>query len=341
MRQKLTRSEDIERPPPPPKILEQPFIPRLTRAPQMYSPKARANDNQSFLHPNAAELGHDIARPSTAASRMTGSTYLVEPVTAPRLRSFSSSSTLASTAYTISSDARSRETDKSLFLSGPPSPLFPRQESRLLYGTDLTQHQASSSANRIAKFGMRPQSFAYAPTYHTHHANFSVGSGISDTSLQSSKYSTLHQNVSEMSGFSELSAQSPRQERSCSNLAPKANNIYPWNHDPEADAPEVVPQPQPQPRTKTPTYVAYSAVRLPTLPPMPDYSIPEVVPVEHEGHFEALPQATTHAFFPPMKGVFAPQSQLQVPSQQPQRTLTQAQERREKTRARLNLIAGE
>lgn len=311
----------------------------------MYSPKARANEIQSYLHPNAAELGYDIARPSTASSNMTGSTCLEEPVNTPRLRSFSSSSILASTAYTVSFDARSPDTDTPSFMSGPPTPFFPPERPRSSYSAYSPQHQASSSASGIEQFGMRPQSFAYAPTYHTHHANFSVASGISNMSLQSSMYSTLHQNLSAVSGFSELPAQSPRQERSYSNLAPKSNHLYPWNHDPGANAPEVVPPSQ----IGTPTSVAYSPLGPPPPPPppppMPDYSIPEVVPVEHERHFESLPQVTTHAPFHPRRYISAslepaPRPQLQSPSQ-PQRSLTQAQERREKTRARLNLIAGE
>ncbi|TID22978.1 Sexual differentiation process protein isp4 [Venturia nashicola] len=61
---------------------------------------------------------------------------------------------------------------------------------------------------------------------------------------------------------------------------------------------------------------------------------------------ESLPQVTTHASFHPRRSTgtdlkSSSQPQLQLPFQQPQRNLTQAQERRETTRARLNLIAGE
>lgn len=158
-------------------------------------------------------------------------------------------------------------------------------------------------------------------------------------SLRSPTYSTLHQNLSAVSGFSELPAQSPRQERSYSNLASRMNHCYSWNHDPEANAPEVVQAPQ----TMAPTHVAYS----PPVPPklMPDHSIPEVVPVEHRCHKESLPEVVAHAPFHPTTpfntglGVVL-QPQLQVPLQ-PQRSLSQAQERRQKTRARLNLIAGD
>lgn len=269
---------------------------------------------------------------------MTGSTYLNAPTTS-RLRSFSSSSTLASTAYTTSPVTRSPETDTSSFLSDQPTPFFPAERPRSSYSTYSPRHQASPSVSGLEQFGMRPQSFAYAPSYHPHHANFSVGSGISDIGLQGSTYSTLHENLSAVSGFSELPAQSPRQERPYSNLAPQVNHLYPWIHDPAANAPEVVPQPQ----IKTPTYVAYSPVRPPPPPPMPDYSIPEVVPVEHERHFESLPQVTAHVPYHPRSSIEAslgPTPQLQR-SSQPQRVLTQAQERRNKTRARLDLIAGE
>lgn len=328
-------------PPPLPKTREQPCVPPLTRASQIYSPNAKTNEIQSYLHPNTAELGYDIARPSTAASNMTGSTYLDEPINTPRLRSFSSSSTLTSTAYMISSETRSPDTDNSSFSSGPPTPFFLSERPRSSYSTYSPQYQASSSVSGMKQFEMRPQSFAYAPTYHTHHANFSVASGISDMSLHSSTYSTLHQSLSAVSGFSELPAKSLRQERSYSKLAPKSNHVYPWDHDPDANAPEVVPSPQ----IITPTYVAYSPLGPPCPPPMPDYSIPEVVPVEHERHFDSLPQVTAHAPFHPRRYISvglepAPRPQLQSPSQ-PQRCLTQAQERREKTRARLNLIAGE
>ncbi|KAE9968023.1 hypothetical protein EG328_007816 [Venturia inaequalis] len=338
---------DIERPPPlPPKTLERPVILPLARASKKYTPNARVKDNQSYLHPNAAELGCDIARPSTAASNMTGSTYLDEPFTAPRLRSFSSSSTLASTlastVFTISSDATWPEKDTSSFLSGPPTQFFAPERPRSSYGAYSMQHRASSSASGIEQFGMRPQFSAHTPVYHTHHTNFSVGSGISDMSLQSSTYSTLHENPSVVSGFSELPAQSPRQERSYSNLAPKSNRFYPWTNDPGANAPELVLQSQ----TKTPIYVAYSPAGPPSPLSMPDYSIPEVVPVEHESHFESLPQLTAHAPLYSRRSVGADlesalQSRLQLPSPPPQRILTPAQERREKTRARLNLIAGE
>jgi hypothetical protein len=272
---------------------------------------------------------------------MTGSTYLDEAVTPSRLRSFSSSSSQASTAFTTPSEFRSPSAETSSFFSGHPTPFFPPERPRSAHNTYPSQHQASSSLSQLSQFGMRPRS--PERTYQTHHTNFSVMSGFSDFSSNSPTYSTQHQNFSTVSGFSELPTRSPRQTHSYSDLAPRPNQLYPWNHDPEANAPEVVPLPQ----ITSPVYTAYSPPE--PLKPMPDYSIPQVVPVEHECHRESLPevitQSTGAAHIYPRRPLHtglevAPRSLEQAPIPPP-KCMTQAQERREKTRARLNLITGD